>query len=221
MEREISLEEISDGKLYGLNDLVKVSCNDCEGCSACCHGMGSSIILDPYDVWQLTKGLKKSFEELLHQELELNVVEGMILPNLKLAGSKEQCSFLNVEERCSIHGFRPGFCRLFPLGRLYEENGVQYFLQVEECKKQNRTKMKVRKWLDVPEVKQNEQFVVAWHYFLKELQKICKESMDDTLSKKINLFVLRTFYQSPFDAEEEFYSQFYKRLQIAKEELLV
>ena len=62
MKREISLEEISDGKLYGSGDMVKVGCDDCRGCSACCRGMGSSIVLDPYDVFRLETGLGLSFE---------------------------------------------------------------------------------------------------------------------------------------------------------------
>ena len=43
---------------------------------------------------------------------------------------KEACYFLNEEGRCSIHSFRPGICRLFPLGRFYEEEGFRYFLQI-------------------------------------------------------------------------------------------
>ena len=42
-----NLEEISDGKRYGLNDMVRAACNDCAGCSSCCEDMGESIILDP------------------------------------------------------------------------------------------------------------------------------------------------------------------------------
>ena len=41
MERNVSMDEISDGRLYGLNDMVKADCRDCEGCSACCRGMGT------------------------------------------------------------------------------------------------------------------------------------------------------------------------------------
>ena len=48
------LLEISDGKLYGNNDMAKISCHDCAGCSSCCQDMGESIWLDPYDVFQLT-----------------------------------------------------------------------------------------------------------------------------------------------------------------------
>ncbi len=36
MKREIDWKEISDGKLYSLNDMVKADCGDCKGCSACC-----------------------------------------------------------------------------------------------------------------------------------------------------------------------------------------
>ena len=65
MERDINLDEISDGKLYETNDLVKLDCGDCAGCSACCHEMGDTIILDPYDIWQLTGNLHCTFEQLM------------------------------------------------------------------------------------------------------------------------------------------------------------
>ena len=57
-----------DGKLYGLNDMVKVGCNDCEGCSKCCQGMGDSIKLDPLDIYNLTTNLSVSFQELLEDK---------------------------------------------------------------------------------------------------------------------------------------------------------
>ena len=69
MEREIDMKEVSDGRLYGLRDMVKADCGGCQGCSDCCESMGSTIILDPYDVWRLTKGLKTSFDELLRDKL--------------------------------------------------------------------------------------------------------------------------------------------------------
>ena len=50
---------------YGPQDMVRISSSACAGCGACCRGMGDTIVLDPYDVWQLTAGLGKSFEELL------------------------------------------------------------------------------------------------------------------------------------------------------------
>ena len=147
MKREIDIKEISDGKLYTANDMVKTDCHDCIGCSDCCKGMGSSILLDPMDIWRMTANLKTDFNSLLDRYVELGMVDGLILPNLKLAGDGESCSFLNKEGRCSIHNIRPGICRLFPLGRIYEENGFKYFLQVHECTKTDKTKIKLKKWL--------------------------------------------------------------------------
>ena len=117
MRQNVSLAEISDGHLYKANDMVKADCGGCEGCSQCCRGMGSSIILDPYDVYRLTTGIGKSMQELLATSVELNVVDGVILPNLKMQGTREACAYLDTEGRCSIHPYRPGICRVFTLGR--------------------------------------------------------------------------------------------------------
>ena len=107
MKRNVSLAEISDGRLYKANDMVKADCGGCNGCSRCCHGMGNSIILDPYDVYRMTTGMGKSMQELLAASVELNVVDGVILPNLKMQGTEEACAYLDEEGRCSIHPYRP------------------------------------------------------------------------------------------------------------------
>ena len=86
MRREVSLSEISDGKLYMENDMVKADCRGCAGCSDCCRGMGASIILDPCDAFRLSSGLGRPFADFLEKEVELNVVDGVILPNLKMSG---------------------------------------------------------------------------------------------------------------------------------------
>ena len=211
MLREIDLNEISDGKLYGANDLVKAGCNDCVGCSACCRGMGDSIILDPLDIHNLTTGLGKTFEELLEEHIALRVVDGLILPHLKMAGTEEKCSFLNDEGRSVIHAFRPGFCRLFPLGRVYDEEGFHYFLQVNECQYKNRTKVKVKKWIDVPELARYEQFVKDWHFFQKEWQNELNGCEDLEARKKVSMLILREFYQKPY-GQEDFYGEFNRRL---------
>ena len=58
-----------DMKLYDLNDMVKAGCRDCQGCCDCCCGMGQSIVLDPYDIWQLETNLKETFAGLLKEKL--------------------------------------------------------------------------------------------------------------------------------------------------------
>lgn len=220
MLRNVNLSEISDGKLYDSNDMVKADCLGCKGCSACCRGMGSSIVLDPLDVHRLVTGLGVPFEALLSGYLELNVVDGLILPNLKMTAEQDACPFLNTGGRCSIHSIRPGICRLFPLGRFYEDGSFRYFLQIHECPKPGRAKIKIHKWIDADDIKKYEKFINNWHYFLKELQEYTRSSIDDEKIKAISMYVLQQFYLAPYDVseeiEEDFYDIFALRLTRAK-----
>lgn len=231
MKRQVSLEEISDGRLYGRHDMVRAGCGGCKGCSKCCSGMGSSVILDPMDLYRLTGHLNESFETLMADKIELNVVDGVILPNLKMSGEDEACAFLDGDGRCGIHAARPGICRLFPLGRYYETHraagegqteGVRtfrYFLQVHECPLKNRTKVKVEKWIDTPRPVRYEQYINQWHYFLEDVQMRIEEEQDDESVRNISLFLLKLFYIRPYDQEADFYSQFDERLDQAREVL--
>ncbi|MBE5961349.1 MAG: YkgJ family cysteine cluster protein [Lachnospiraceae bacterium] len=216
MVRDCSLSEISDGKYYGVNDMVKAGCDDCKGCSACCHGMGESIQLDPYDIYRLTVGLGKTFEQLATDHIELKVQRGIILPNLKMSAEKEACTFLNEEGRCSIHAHRPGICRIFPLGRYYEDRSFRYIMQVHECPKPNKTKVKVSKWIDTKDITKNEQFIITWHYFIKDMQEAIKTVTDEQQIRTISLYILNQFYTKPYAADIDFYSQFAERMAHAK-----
>ena len=214
------MQEISDGKIYGVNDMVRAACNNCEGCHACCEGMGDSILLDPLDTYRLMKGFNCIFEQLLASSVELHVEEGLIVPNLKMNDKLQQCYFLNENGRCSIHDFRPGLCRVFPLGRMYEEKGVSYFLQSNACKKEGRTKVKVGKWIDTPKLKEYHQFLLDWHGFKKTLERYITETKDENEAKKINLFVLNQFYIRPYDLSADFYVQYYDRMQQARQVII-
>lgn len=213
MLRECDLNKISDGKKYALSDMVKADCDGCVGCSDCCRKMGNSIVLDPLDFYQISIFLGLRFEALLGDKFELNIVDGVILPNLRMTDDgDEACVFLDTQGRCSIHSVRPGICRIFPLGRLYEERSFSYILQVHECKKANRAKVKVSKWIDTPDLKQNQKFVLDWHYFLKDVQEELLKRGEDAYIKKVTIQILQCFYVEPYVQNTDFYQQFYRRL---------
>ncbi len=215
MRRAVSLEEISDGHLYRENDMVKADCHGCHGCHTCCTGMGSSIILDPFDMWRLQTATGKNLQELLNEEkIELNIVDGCILPNLKMLGTREACAFLNDAGRCSIHSARPGICRLFPLGRYYENGDFQYFLQTGECPEKNRSKIKVEKWIDTPNLKQNHEMVRTWHYLLKATEEAIFTKSEGEYAKQLNMRLLTMFYFIGAPTEQDFYEAFYERVEV-------
>ena len=214
MKRNVDINEISDGRLYSSGDMVKADCHDCEGCSECCRGMGSSIILDPMDIWRIQKGIGKGFQALLEEgKIELNMADGMILPDLKMDTEREACPFLDSRGRCSIHACRPGLCRLFPLGRYYEENGFKYFIQIHECRKQDRGKIKIKKWLGIPNLKAYENYILEWHAFLNQCENAL-ETLSEENVRILEMYVLRRFYETAYMAADEngFYEEFSSRL---------
>lgn len=214
MLRSVSMNEISDGKLYSSSDMVRADSLGCDGCHACCCHMGSSILLDPLDVCELSRGLKVSAAALFNRQLILTLVDGIVLPAIAMTKDTDQCSFLDASGRCSIHTFRPGFCRLFPLGRVYDGTGFSYFLQTGQCKKEHLAKVKVRQWINMPQFKRYEQFVCDWHYFLKDAAA-ASDGLSPELIQTLHSYILKNFYLTPYD-ESDFYDQFYLRLEHAK-----
>lgn len=222
MLRNVTLEDISDGKLYTENDLVKTDTNSCVGCkTVCCQNMGNTIVLDPRDMFDLVRAKGASANALLETELELNVVDGLILPNLKMQDGTGRCAFLDENNRCKIHTARPGICRMFPLGRYWEDDThFKYILQKGECNKDGLTKIKVKKWLGIEGLQEYNAFVVSWHAFIKELQRALDE-LDEQQKRILNTFVLKMFYLTEYNSRgvEEFYREFEARLADAREKL--
>lgn len=208
-----NIEEIWDGRFYDSSDLVRADCGGCHGCSECCHGMGDTVVTDPYDLHRLAAGLNLSPADLLAQgKIALHVTQGAILPHLAMSGEKEACVFLDSDGRCSVHAFRPGFCRLFPLGRYYEENGFRYFLQKDECPKKNRTKVRVSKWLDIPDLPRYENWINAWHQFLLAKQVELSSCGDEQVMKAKNLQMLQVMFLTPIPADKDILTELAERM---------
>ena len=108
---------------------------------------------------------------------------------------------------------------MFPLGRFYENHSFQYFLQVHECPKTDRSKVKIKKWLDTPNLKTYEKYIADWHFFLKGLQKYVmnltsdSSSNSDSTARTISMHVLTQFYLTPYGEDGNFYEEFYERLE--------
>ena len=173
--------------------------------------MGTSVLLDPYDAYRLVVNLGKNFEQLLQGEVELHVEAGVVLPNLRMQEGVKSCSFLDENGRCSIHSFRPGICRLFPLGRNYDGERLEYFLLMDACPAKNKSKIKVSKWLDTPQIKTYEKFLVNWHNLVKQLRAVLEEQ-DEQMAQQLSTVFLQMFYLKPYE-QENFYDEFYERFE--------
>ncbi len=218
MKPDVNLDAISDGRLYDINDMVKADTGGCNGCSACCHGVGDLVVLTPFDVYEIARHLNRPFDDLLVDRLELRSDNQIALPHLKMHGEQERCGFLDSTDRCAIHGFRPNICRLFPLGRIYEQDDFKYFVQVGACTQPRLAKIKVKKWIGIQNYTANKAFLLAWHQLLKALAFRVKFIRDAQELKTIQEDLLESFYRIPPDTED-FYAEFFQRLPEAKNRL--
>lgn len=209
MKRLMNADELDNLQTYTESDMVRIGCSDCSGCSQCCRNTGDTIILDPYDIYNLEIGLHIDFAQLLSGgRIELNCYEGVILPHLKIRENQLGCTFLNEEGRCSIHDIRPGFCRLFPLGRIYDSKGFRYFVQSDECPHPGKSKVRIRQWLEIADIVNYEKFVYDFHNVIKDVQAELAEHPE--AEKEINLRFLQKYYFAPFDTGTDFFTQYFR-----------
>lgn len=223
MIREVDINEISDGRRYRSSDMVKIGCADCAGCSECCRQVDDTIILDPYDINELCRGLDTTFDDLLSgayllknkslsdipgptqsgetemtliPAIELGHADGLLLPHLNISKETGGCVFLSRDGRCTIHDFRPGFCRLYPLGRIYENGSFSYFIQIHECPYPNKTKVKIKKWLGIRDLSSYEAFVLKWHDILENARKELSDIHDISERSRYIVSFLGKYYQN-------------------------
>lgn len=93
----------------------------CQCCNKCCHN--KLIQVNPYELLHIAQCLCLSTTEVLDQFVQME------LPYLKQKPDGS-CIFLGVNG-CQIHEHRPGVCRIYPLGRLKDENQQEYFIELE------------------------------------------------------------------------------------------
>ena len=208
------LSNVRDRRLYGAQDMVRISSSACAGCGACCRGMGDTIVLDPYDVWQLAAGTGRTFEVLMGAGVDLHVEEGVILPHLMMREETQSCAFLAEDGRCTIHAYRPGICRLFPLGRQFEDEKTSYFIVPEGCVKGGLSKVRIDKWLGIPDLPRYERYKAEWRALLRRLRARLAAEESAEVQRNVNLYFLRTFYMAPYaaDCAAAFYEEYGDRV---------
>ena len=211
------LNEISDGKLYDIEDMVKADTCGCNGCSDCCKDVGDLVVLTPFDIYEMTTYLNADFDKLLGDKILLRENNKITLPYLKMQDENKNCSFLDKNGRCTIHSKRPNICRLFPLGRVYQDNDFKYFLQVDNCPEEELKDVKVADWINIENYNENKKFILEWYKFIKALTFRLKFVRDEKEIAHINEFLLDNFYRVKID--NDFYKSFEELLPKVKNKL--
>lgn len=211
------LDKISDGRLYDIEDVVKADTCGCDGCSDCCKDVGDLVVLTPFDIYEITNYLNMDFDKLIGDKIVLRENNKIVLPYLKMQENNKNCSFLDEKGRCTIHLKRPNICRLFPLGRAYQDNDFKYFLQVDNCPKDELKDVKVSQWINIENYNENKKFILEWYKFIKALTFRLKFVRDEKEIAHINEILLDNFYRVKID--NDFYKSFEELLPKVKNKL--
>ena len=217
MRTTIILDNISDGRLYDIEDVVKADTCGCDGCSDCCKDVGDLVVLTPFDIYEITNYLNMDFDKLIGDKIVLRENNKIVLPYLKMQEKNKNCSFLDEKGRCTIHLKRPNICRLFPLGRAYQDNDFKYFLQVDNCPKDELKDVKVSQWINIENYNENKKFILEWYKFIKALTFRLKFVRDEKEIAHINEILLDNFYRVKID--NDFYKSFEELLPKVKNKL--
>ena len=102
------------------------------------------------------------------------------------------------------------------MGRQYSEEDIQYFVLEGACPAPVKTKVKIAKWVERPEFKEHEEFLLQWHTFKKLCLEKLSKVQDDTYHKQLLMYIFQLFFRKPYPANG-FYPEFLERLAQAKE----
>lgn len=220
MKDLVDLNSISDGHLYTISDIVAIDTEGCKGCSQCCNGVGEMVQLTPYDIYSIKNKCEMAFDELLETYCTLRLQGKLKLPYLAMDSTTSRCAFLNDEDRCSIHSARPNICRLFPLGRVYEQDTYHYFVQKDACPSPIKKNISIEKWIGLSNDHLHQQFLLTWHQILKALQFKLKFVHDESDLSTIQTQFLDAFYHL-IEAHDDlaFYQTFFTELPDIKRNL--
>lgn len=221
MKKIEDLMTISNGRLYTEKDHVKADTNGCVACHACCVGIDGMVELSPFDLYQLRIATALTYQALNDLHV-IYIPDGkLMIPHLKTSGSEERCTFLDGQNRCVVHGYRPSTCRLFPLGRVYTDTpqDFKYFLQIGACVKPILKLIAVQKWIEIDDYEENKKFILSWYQLVKALKFRLKFEHDTQKANALSQFFITTFFSITPRSDETFYDAYYRLLPEAKKTL--
>lgn len=191
------------------------SCNPGISCfTQCCQDV--SIVLTPYDVLRLKKGLGMSSDAFLDQYTVILPRKNRLLPAVLLKmGEKDKKCCLVTPEGCRVYPDRPWPCRMFPLD-MEDDGAFRLITDAERCQGLKQEKMwKTGDWLDDQEIGLYEEM----NDLLTQLTTSIQSWNLDIENPQISKMVFMTLYNLDKFRNFVFNSSFLERLEVEIERI--
>lgn len=188
------LKEIADNfdkMKIGVDESFKFRC---VACGRCCYHR-TDILLNPKDVYNISKELGQTPQEMIEQYCESYIGEDSRMPivRLKPRGSVQRCPLLK-NHKCSVHNSKPVVCAMYPIGRCinmgesgyFSTEDIQYIFQNPGCGDEGESHT-VREWLESFGIPVVDEFFISWQKVVMELCMIFRRAekmlSHDTMEK--------------------------------------
>lgn len=195
----------------------------CRLCGGCCRHTADSIMLEPLDIYRLSRYLQERGEITGGPEDVLDryahpyvIADGYPAFVLNTEGAERSCIFLH-DGRCSVYEARPRVCRLYPFGVAPGSRGrdFNYYLCTDHPHHFGSGSVKAGEWFSANFSKEEREYLKADYDFLAVMGKKIR-SMGEERFKK-NLFQFLYYRYCNFDLRQPFLPQYYRNVEALKE----
>ena len=151
----------------------------CDQCGECCKDR-ADILLSPFDLCRISKALEEPLPDAMDKYgfLFLGETSKFPLVSLVMREDNGRCPFLNDDNRCGIHMYKPSVCALFPLGRCAsrqnDRTDIFYILQPTDCGYDDEIHTP-RGWMGGINLEESEQWFAAWQDIVMEISERIRE----------------------------------------------
>jgi Fe-S-cluster containining protein len=179
-----------------LHNTFKFKC--VKGCKMCCEE--NDIILYPFDVMELCNHLEIS-STYFHKKYTIFRFDNTSKILRCYLKTSPTCIFFNPKDACTIYDFRPVRCKLFPLARMFNEDGtIQYYLPKNKCIGfDSKQKYTIKSWLNDCDINEFEPLIQKWNSYIIELKNKPESVLQD---KFFIMFFQKIFYDFDNDLAE-------------------
>lgn len=207
----------------GVDEPFKFHCTMCGKC--CSHR--EDILLNPKDVYNISKELGLSPQEMIEQYADVYIGGDSRMPivRLKPRGSVQRCPLLK-NHKCSVHNnnAKPTVCALFPIGRCLKmdekevkditTDDILYIFQNPGCGDEGESHT-VREWLESFGIPVADEFFISWQKVVMELCMIFRKAekmlSHDTMEKVWSSAYVALYLH--YDINTDFMAQFEENAQ--------
>ena len=195
----------------------------CRLCGKCCMHAEDSIMLEPPDIFRLTRFLKTHDDSIVGPEDVLDryahpvvIGEGFPVFVLNTAGTEQSCTFLK-EDRCAVYAARPRVCRLYPfgVGPGSRSRDFKYYLCTEQTHHFGSGSVKAGDWISANFPKEEREYLKADYDLLVTIGRAVRNMGEERFRKHLFQFLYYRYYN--YDPQQPFLSQYRKNTEALKD----